>query len=145
MRLVRTKEYQTAPPPASSSGINDYPIPTKGLARKLTCSIVAVVFIGVTLILLIQVGLIVDAVPSWGRDTRKRMIELEQENIVKLASDQAGYVSEIFRRVKEGMLQVQAFAKQALLKVPETMAVDKYVRSYSGLEQSETTWIHSVW
>lgn len=133
--------------PVPSTGVtNEPPVHiVKGLARKVTCSIVAVVFSGVIIILLLQVGLIVAAVPGWGGDAKDRMIDLEQENIMKLASDKAEYVSEIFGRVEEGILQEKAFAEQVLLEDPETMIVDKYLRSFSGLEQLTITWDYSVW
>lgn len=131
---------------SSTEATNEPPVhAVKGLARKVTCSIVTVVFIGVIFILLLQVGLIFAAVPDWGGDAKDRMIDLEQENIMKLASDKAEYVTEIFGRVEEGILQEKAFAEQVLQEVPETVVVDEYLRSFSGLEQSTTTWDYSVW
>lgn len=133
-------------PSPSTGAANEPPVHiVKGLARKVTCSVVTVVCTGVIFILLLQVGLIVSAVPDWGGDAKDRMIDLEQENILKLASDKAEYVTEIFGRVEEGILQEKAFAEQALLEDPETMVVQNYLRSFSGLEQSITTWDHSVW
>ena len=64
---------------------------------------------------------------------------------MKLASDKADYVDEIFGRVKEGLVQLREFAGQALIAVPETIVVDQYLMGYPGLEQSGTTWDHSSW
>lgn len=131
---------------AASYSTEDAPLETKKvLARKLTCSILGAVFAGVLLILLIQVSLTLTAVPDWGADAKQAMIDLEQENILKLASDKADYVDEIFGRVKEGLLQLQEFAGQALVAVPQTIVVDQYLMAYPGLEQSGTTWDHSSW
>ena len=102
-------------------------------------------FLGGFLIILIQVGLTLTAVPNWTADSKQAMIDLEHENIVKLASDKANYVDEIFGRVKEGLLQLREFAGQALMAVPEAIVVDQYLMSYPGLEQSGTTWDHSSW
>ena len=119
--------------------------PPQVLARKLTCSVLTVVFMGGFLIILLQVGLTLTAVPDWSADAKQAMIDLEQENILKLASDKADYVDEIFGRVKEGLLQLQEFAGQALVAVPQTIVVDQYLMAYPGLEQSGTTWDHSSW
>lgn len=94
---------------------------------------------------MVQVTLTMTAVPDWGADAKQAMIGLEQENILKLASDKAKYVTEIFGRVKGGLLLVQSFAGQALLAAPETLAVEQYMMDYPGLEQSGSTWDHSVW
>lgn len=123
-------------------------IHSTGLSRKLTCSVAVVVFIGVIAILLLQVGLVLSAVPNWGADAKDTMIEIELANILKLASDKAQYVTEIFERVEEGVLQLQAFAEQVLLETPKTMQVDSYLASYSGLEPTTTgepTWDYSTW
>lgn len=117
----------------------------KGLARKLTCSVLCVVSAGVILILLMQVFLTRKAVPEWGAETEDAMTKLEEENILRLASAKADFITEIFGRVGESVLQLQAFAAQALLEVPVTMVVDNYVMSYPGLEQDGSTWEHSVW
>ena len=118
---------------------------SKGLARKLTCSVVSVVFTGVMLIFFLQLGLILRVVPDWGSGTKDSTIELEQQNLEKLSSDKAEYVTKIFERLKEGILQVQAFAEQVLLENPETMFVEDFLQSESGLDQDEETWEHSVW
>lgn len=131
------------PPPMQS--VIDPPVHKKGLSRKLTCCVVAIVCTGVVIILALQVWLILTAVPDWGADAEQAMLDLELENIKRLASDKAGYATETFGRVKESMLQVQAFAEQVLLETPATMQVGSYVRSYAGLEQNNSTWEHSVW
>ncbi|CAM9640824.1 unnamed protein product, partial [Ectocarpus sp. 12 AP-2014] len=100
---------------------------------------------GIVLILIIQVYFTLTTVDDWGAETRGAMIELEQANLLKLASAKAEFVSEQFGRVEESILQLQAFAEQAVLAVPETMTVDSYLTSYSGLLQSSTTLDHSVW
>lgn len=132
---------------SSQSATEDEPFETKQvLSRKLTCAVLSTVFMGGVLIILIQVGLTLDAVPGWGKDAKQAMIALEMENLSKLASDKAEFVTEIFGRVKEGLLQAHAFAGESLVaSVPETMVVDQYLMEYPGLEQVETTWNHSVW
>ncbi|CAN0100326.1 unnamed protein product, partial [Ectocarpus fasciculatus] len=94
---------------------------------------------GTVLCLIIQVALTLTAVDDWGAETREAMIELEQANLLKLVAAKAEFVSEHFGRVEESILQLQAFAGQAILAVPETMTVDSYLTSYSGLLQSDTT------
>lgn len=131
------------------------PVHKKGLARKLTCSVVTLIFCGVCLIFSIQVYLALTSVPDWGEDTKEVMIKLEKENIQKLAFDKAEYVAEVFGRLEEGALQMQAFAQQALLlEWPDagagvtTMTLgddQEYLQSYSGLKQREVSWDHSVW
>ncbi|CAM9131372.1 unnamed protein product [Ectocarpus fasciculatus] len=129
----------------SSSSALDDDTPKGGLARKLTCSVDSTVAAGTVLILLIQVVLTLTAVDDWGADTREAMVELEQANLLKLAEAKAEFVSEQFGRVEESILQLQAFAGQSVLVVPETMTVDSYLTSYSGLLQSDTTFDNSVW
>ena len=132
----------------TSSSAMDGEVPqnaNKVLARKLTCSVLSAVFVGWCLIVLIQVTLTLTAVPDWGSGAKQAMIDLEEENMLKLAKDKAIYVTEIFGGVKEGLLQLQAFAGQALAATPEAFVVEKYVKGYSGLEQFGTTWDHSVW
>ncbi|CAM9133762.1 unnamed protein product [Ectocarpus sp. 6 AP-2014] len=118
---------------------------TTGLARKLTCSEISIVAAATVLILAIQVALTLTAVDNWGADTREAMIQLEQANLLKLVAAKAEFVSEHFGRVEESTLQLQAFAGQAILALPETMTVDSYLTSNSGLLQSDTTFDHSVW
>ncbi|CAB1112538.1 unnamed protein product [Ectocarpus sp. CCAP 1310/34] len=72
------------------------------------------------------------------------MIQLEEANLLKLVAAKAEFVSEHFGRVEESTLQLQAFAGQAILAIPETMTVDSYLTSYSGLLQSDATFDHSV-
>ncbi|CAB1113047.1 unnamed protein product [Ectocarpus sp. CCAP 1310/34] len=100
---------------------------------------------GTVIILLIQVVLTLTAVDDWGGDTREAMVEVEEANLLKLAEAKAEFVSEQFGRVEESILQLQTFAGQAVLAVPETMTVDSYMTSYSGLLQSDTTFDNSVW
>lgn len=126
----------------SSEGRNES---KKGLTRKLTCSVLCVVSAGVILILLMQVFLTRGAVPEWGAETKDAMTKLEEENILRLASAKANFITEIFGRIGESVLQLRAFAAQALLEVPVTMVVDDYVMSYPGLQQDIRTWEHSVW
>lgn len=67
----------------------------------------------------------------------------------KLAAAKAEFVSEQFGRIEESVLQLQAFAGQALLAAPETMVVDAYVRSVptldSGVPEDEETFDYSTW
>lgn len=131
------------------------PVHKKGLARKISCSVVTLIFGGVCLIFLIQVVLALTSVPDWGEDTKQAMIKLEKENIQKLALDKAEYVAEVFGRLEEGVLQMQAFAQQALLLewpgagagvTTMTLGDDQeYLQSYSGLQQRKDSWNHSVW
>ena len=100
---------------------------------------------GVILILLMQVFLTRKAVPKWGAETEDAMLKLEEENIMRLSLEKASYITEIFGRVSESVLEVRAFAAQALLEVPKMLVVDDHVMSYPGLEQDLTTWEHSVW
>lgn len=129
--------------PRPSSG--DYSAHKKGVARKLTCSVMSVVLTGVCLILVFQVALIKEAVPEWRRELKEAMEELEKENLPKLALDKASFITEVYGRVAEGVLQLQAFAGQALLETPETMVVDHYLMTHPGLQQEEATTNHSVW
>ncbi|CAM9376272.1 unnamed protein product, partial [Ectocarpus sp. 8 AP-2014] len=131
----------SSPPPV----VDDNSERTTGLARKLTCSEISIVAAGTVLILAIQVALTLTAVDYWGADTRESMVELEQANLLKLVAAKAEFVSEHFGRIEESTLQLQAFAGQVILAIPETMTVDSYLTSYSGLLQSDTTFDHSVW
>ncbi|CAN0020957.1 unnamed protein product [Scytosiphon promiscuus] len=117
-----------------------------GLARKLTCTVATATVVGVLLLLSCQVGLTLTAVPSWGSSTKEAMIELERENLERIAEAKAEFISEFFDRVQESVLQLQAFAGQAAVAVPETMTVDSYLTLNSGLlEESEETFEYSVW
>lgn len=73
-----------------------------------------------------------------------------QENLLKLADAKAEFVTEQFGRIEESVLQLQAFAEQALLATPETMVVDSHVASVSALDTgllaaNETTFDFGVW
>lgn len=102
--------------------------------------------VGVLLLLTCQVALTLTAVPSWGSSTKEAMIQLERENLERVAEAKAEFISEYFDRVQESVLQLQAFAGQAAAAVPETMTVESYLTLNSGLlEESEETFDHSVW
>lgn len=77
------------------------------------------------------------------------LVPPEQENLEKLADAKAEFVSEQFGRIEESVLQLQAFAGQALLAAPETLVVDAYVASVptldSGVPEGEETFDYSVW
>lgn len=92
-----------------------------GLARKLTCNVFFPTIIGVVLILLSQVFLTLDGAAKWGTDTKERMIDLEAENLQRLAQAKSGTIEEHFSRIRESILQLQAFAGQAIIAEPETM------------------------
>ena len=70
---------------------------------------------------------------------------LKQENLKKLAAAKANFVSEVFGRVQESVLQLQTFAEQAISTEPDTLVVDSYLDSNSGLEQLDDTFENSVW
>ena len=77
-------------------------------------------------------------------------LPLEQENLKKLADAKAEFVTEQFGRIEESVLQLQAFAEQALLAAPETLVVDSYVASVWALElglpaADEASFDYSVW
>lgn len=131
--------------PSPMASTIDPPAHKKGLARKLVCAVLSAVLIGVCLLLAMQVFLTLTAVPDWGGDIQDVMIELEQANLDRLAKDKAGFVTEIFGRVDEAMLHVQAFAEQVLLDDPKTMVVDAHLAGFSGLNQSSESWEHSAW
>ncbi|CAM9481056.1 unnamed protein product [Pylaiella littoralis] len=118
---------------------------TRGLARKLTCSVLSLVVAGAFILLLIQVILTLISVGEWGDGTKSSMMELEEENLLKLAERKAEFVSEHFGRVRESVLQLRAFAEEAILGGEETMVIDSYLASFSGLEQSEDSFEHSSW
>lgn len=77
--------------------------------------------VGVVLILLSQVFLTLDGTAKWGTDTKERMIDLEGENLQRLARGESGTVEEHFGRVRESALQLRSFAGQAIITEPETM------------------------
>lgn len=124
----------------------DLVVEKRGLAKKLTGSVVAVVALGVCVIVAIYVAFTLHNVPDWGADTKAAMIELELRNIGRLATDKAGHTAEIFRRVSEGLLQLQAFGEQVLLDVPQSMIIDgDFIADFSGLVQETKDWEHSSW
>lgn len=77
------------------------------------------------------------------------MIALEAANIDRLALAKAEHTGEIFSRVQENLLQLQAFGEQILMTVPETTVVEEYVESIPGLEMEMElemeNWDHSSW
>lgn len=115
------------------------------LARKLTCCVVTIVFLGVCLIVLIQVMGTLTSVPEWEEDVRNAMVALEKENVARLVSDKADFVGEVFGRLQESVVQLREFAGDALLGSPQNMVVDEYLKVHSGLGEGNTTWEHSVW
>lgn len=93
----------------------------------------------------LQVLLTLLSLDDWGKDTKNTIVGLEVENLKKLATDKAEYMTEVFGRVKQEVLQLQAFAEQSLLDSQEKLVVDNYLKAVSGLETSSETWNHSVW
>eukprot|EP00752_Nemacystus_decipiens_P005758 g5207.t1 len=77
------------------------------------------------------------------------MIDLEADNLHRLAETKSGTIEEHFGRVQESTLQLQSFAGQAVIAEPETFVIDDYVTSVpglnSGLAEKEITFDHSVW
>lgn len=64
----------------------------------------------------------------------------------RLAQNKADFVTEVFQRIKESTLQLQAFGEQVLSESSTTMGVEGYVQPNGGLNESESeTWEHSVW
>eukprot|EP00903_Cladosiphon_okamuranus_P013851 g12888.t1 len=61
------------------------------------------------------------------------MIDLEGENLQRLARGKSGTIEEHFGRVRESTLQLQAFAGQAIIAEPEIMVLDAYIASVPGL------------
>lgn len=73
-------------------------------------------------------------------------LSAKQANLQKISEAKAGTIEEHFGRVKETILQLQAFGEQTGLTVPETMTVDAYVEQNSGLlEADPSDYEHSVW
>lgn len=73
-------------------------------------------------------------------------LSAKQANLEKISEAKAGTIEEHFGRVKETLLQLQAFGEQTGLTVPETMTVDAYVEQNSGqLEPEPLDYEHSVW
>lgn len=70
---------------------------------------------------------------------------IEQENLLKLAEAKAEFVSEHFGRVRESIFQLRAFAGEAIVQDQDTMVLDSYLASFSGVQQSETSVEHSSW
>ncbi|CAM9127088.1 unnamed protein product [Scytosiphon promiscuus] len=116
-----------------------------GLARKLTTVVLLSTAAGLCLILCIYVVLVLEDVPTWGSESQDTMREQEGLNINRLAIAKADHVGEIFARVKENLLQLQAWGGQILLTDPENLVVDEYVQSFSGLQQHPANWKYSTW
>lgn len=118
----------------------------KGLARKLGSSVVAVIAAGLCLVLINYAVFITESIPDWGSETKDAMVELEQANMARLASDKAEHTGYVFGLMKDALQQLQGFAEQALpLAGSETMEVDRYLMSFPGLEQETPDTNHSVW
>ncbi|CBJ25694.1 ATP-binding region, ATPase-like [Ectocarpus siliculosus] len=117
-----------------------------GLAKKLANAVLLSTGIGLCSILALYVALMLNDVPEWGAMTREVMIETEMKNIDRLALAKAEHTGEIYARVKENLLLLQAVGEQILLTEPETVVVDDYVKSFSGLQQQAADdWNHSTW
>lgn len=116
-----------------------------GLAKKLTNAVLLPTAVGLCLILILYVVLVLDDVPRWGAESKDVMIGLEVVNIDRLALTKAEHTGEIFARVKENLMQLQAFGEQILTIEPETVVVDDYVESFPGLQQPSETWNYSSW
>ncbi|CAM9362022.1 unnamed protein product [Ectocarpus fasciculatus] len=117
-----------------------------GLAKKLANAVLLSTGIGLCLILALYVALMLNDVPGWGVKTKEVMIETEMKNIDRLAVAKAEHTGEIYARVKENLLLLQAVGEQILLTEPETLVVDDYVKSFPGLQQQEAgDWNHSTW
>lgn len=131
--------------------MSDHPstVPTgekAGLAKKLANAVLLSTGIGLCLILAIYVALMLNDVPKWGVATKEVMKETEKINIGRLALAKAEHTGEIFAQVKENLLLLQAVGEQILLTEPETVVVDDYVKSFSGLQQQAADdWNHSAW
>lgn len=116
-----------------------------GLGKKLTCSVLAIVAIGVVLILVIQVSLTTTNVSNWEENVISAMVQLEEENVAKLASYKAEFVGEVFGRLEEGVQQLQEFAGEILLSNPQALVIEENLEVYSGLLQENISWEHSIW
>lgn len=117
-----------------------------GLAKKLTNVVLFSTATGLCLTLCIYVVLVLEDVPTWGSESKDVMREQEGLNINRLAVAKADHIGEIFARVKENLLQLQAWGEQILLTDPETVVVDGYIMSFSGLQQhAADSWNFSSW
>ncbi|CAM9357367.1 unnamed protein product, partial [Hapterophycus canaliculatus] len=117
-----------------------------GLAKKLTNVVLFSTALGLCLTLCIYVVLVLEDVPTWGSESKDVMRDQESLNINRLAVAKADHIGEIFARVKENLLQLQAWGEQILLANPETLVVDEYVESFSGLgNDTARNWNHSTW
>lgn len=129
----------------SSDPVEDGANRKTGLGRKLTCSVLSSVALGVILILVIQVSLTSTGVSTWEENVKRTMVQLEEENAAKLASYKAEFVGEVFGRLEEGVQQLQIFAGEILLSDPQTLVIEDDLEVYSGLLQEDTSWDHSIW
>lgn len=118
----------------------------KGLARKLTTSVVAAITVGLCLVLIIYGVFTTESIPGWGSETKVAMVELEHANMARLASDKAEHTGYVFGLVKDALQQLQGFAEQVIpLAGSETVEIDGYLMSYPSLEQETSSPSHSVW
>ncbi|CAN0020887.1 unnamed protein product [Scytosiphon promiscuus] len=133
-------------PSAPSTEFDAHAQHSRGLARKITCSVVSIVTLGGIIIIALQVLLTFQAREEWASVINESMEEAEGDNLLKLARAKAGFVSENFDRVIESVLQLQSFAEGALAEAPEAMTVEAYLALNSGLEENvNETFDHSVW
>lgn len=117
----------------------------RGLAKKLSHAVLLPTVFGCCAILILYVISVLEDVPGWGAESKDVMIALEAVNIDRLALTKAEHTGEIFARVKENLLQLQAFGEQILMMEPETVVVNEYVESFPSLQHSTDTWNHSSW
>ena len=118
----------------------------KGLARKLTTSVVAAIAVGLCLVLISYGVFTTESIPGWGSETKVAMIELEQANMARLASDKAEHTGYVFGLVRDALQQLQGFAEQVIpLDGSKAVEVDRYLMSFPGLEQETSSRSHSVW
>ena len=85
------------------------------------------------------------SVPDWLENSKEALIDLENDNLARLTSERVQYVGEIYGRVQEDVLKLQAIAGQVLLQTPPDIIVERYVKRNAGLEQAYLTWNHSIW
>lgn len=149
----------------SGGGDGKAPATKKSLWRKIACGVAPVLCTGLLLIMVIIVVFLtlvrvadeevpdnvpywteLVSVPDWLESSKQSMIDVEMENLVKIASYRAQYVSEIYGRMEENVLKLQAMAEQVLPEVTsEDVVVEGYVERNSGLEQEFESWDHSIW
>lgn len=145
MTPVNATEAPTAVTGTSTVPVEDEVDYKRHLARKLTCCAVTVIALGALLILLIQIVLTLTSLDDWEKDVRAAMLDLEKENLGKLAADKAEFVGEVFGRLEEGILQLQAFAEDALVLDAQRISLVEYLEDYPGIIQENRTWDNSVW